>query len=390
MTTLLRLSRNLEARDTPGRGAVIYVRATVRGKRIYQSTGLEARPENVAAARTIRDAVLRAAQEERFAELANTKLRQAHPFASIGDLIERYEKVCQVRRDIEPVTVRYNVGALLRILSRTQEKEPDACRALSSEILTDELVEEWAELSVDDGADRVEEESRRRTCNATLRHARGMFKRDLIRQYRGLKVPDFRPFMEAFGCKSPPVQYELPDEALYSKIIAGARTGLRAERPDLYAAFLLVYDLAMRANEAAAARWSWIEQDGPGLVMRIIDRPEEDWKPKGRGGSVPVAPGVLAALEEAAVRRAGDAFILPGGSHGARYELAMQGIADWMRGLGWRRRKCAHELRKLKGSFWRARSGLDRAHEWLRHAQYQVTLDYYARLPTREEPHRID
>lgn len=381
--------RNLEARIT-GDMAVWYIRGTVAGKRIYQSTGLAAVNENLPAARVMRDRVLRAAHEDRFADIEAAKVRRASPCASIGEMIDRYEEVCRVRREPRPVSVRTNVAGLLRIVQRVHGVDEAGARGMSGAVLTDELVERWAAAAVPDGVGREEAESAQRTCVATLRHARGLFRPSILRQYRGLRMPDLRAFMDGFACACPAVRYEMPAEEEYGRIIGAARGGLARERPDLYAAFVLVFDLAMRADEAAAARWSWIERSGDGWQIRIVDRPAEDWRPKGRGGAVPVAPGVLAALEAAAGRREGDPFILPGGSHGARYELCMQGIADWMRGLGWRRRKCAHELRKLKGSFWRGRAGLDRAHEWLRHSQYQVTLDYYARIPVRDEPQRID
>lgn len=390
-----RLPKNIEARAVAnGSELVLYVRATVKGKRIYQSTGLAADPGNMEAAKRIRDAILREAHENRFAELHMTKMRESDPCATIGEIIDRYEDLCAVRRDVVPATRRENVAALVRVVSRGCGVSRDAVRALRASVLTDELVEKFAAVGVEAAGEvTVDLESAQRTVNATLRHARALFKKDIVRQYRGMKLPDLRPFAEAFGTECPRVRYELPDAEEYTKIIEAARTKLRVDRPDLYAAFLLCFDLALRADEAANARWSWIEhEDVAGrrrLRMAIVNRPGEEWKPKGRGGAVPVADGVMAALEAAAPRGPGP-YILPGETRQARYELAMQGLADWMRGLGWQRRKCAHELRKLKGSFWRARSGLDRAFEWLRHATYQTTVDYYARIPLRDEPHRID
>jgi integrase len=52
--------------------------------------------------------------------------------------------------------------------------------------------------------------------------------------------------------------------------------------------------------------------------------------------------------------------------------------------------KTTHMMRALKGSFWRAKFGLDRAHDWLGHKSYQTTLDHYAGLPTAPEPAALD
>jgi integrase len=391
----MKLPRNIEVRRAEASGrAIFYIRATVAGKRIFQSSGLDANEANLQAARGIRDAVLREAHVGRFAELESTQIRTMTPFCSIGEVLDRYEEVCLIRRDVTHETMLYNVAAMLRILTRVRGIGEDAARKLSTAVLTDELVEQWAGKCLEGVAGGAQEDSAKRTCNATLRHARCLFKSDIVRQYRGLKLPDVRGFMEAYAVECPAVRYELPAAEEYTAVIHDARTNLRERNPELYAAFILCFDLALRADEAAAARWSWLEHEDVAGAQRwrlaVVDRPGEDWRPKGRGGAVPVAPGVLEALEAAVGRRDGDPYILPGGTRTARYDLAMRGLAKWMRGLGWRRRKCAHELRKLKGSFWRARCGLDRAFEWLRHANYQTTVDYYARIPIRDEPERID
>ncbi len=57
---------------------------------------------------------------------------------------------------------------------------------------------------------------------------------------------------------------------------------------------------------------------------------------------------------------------------------------------GWKRREKAHELRKYRGHLWRKKYGLDVAHDWLRHASSQTTLDYYSDIKNDKMPMSLD
>jgi integrase len=60
-----------------------------------------------------------------------------------------------------------------------------------------------------------------------------------------------------------------------------------------------------------------------------------------------------------------------------------------MRGVGWSSHKwpkAAHELRKLIGSEWYTRYGVEVAAEWLGHADLKTTRDYYAALMRHPDP----
>jgi len=60
-----------------------------------------------------------------------------------------------------------------------------------------------------------------------------------------------------------------------------------------------------------------------------------------------------------------------------------------MRSVGWTPPdwiKRAHELRKLIGSEWYTRYGVEVAAEWLGHADLKTTRDYYAALMRHPDP----
>jgi integrase len=79
-------------------------------------------------------------------------------------------------------------------------------------------------------------------------------------------------------------------------------------------------------------------------------------------------------------RRMDDPFILAGGNKTKRQNLVKREFAAWMRGYGWTRRETAHALRKYRGHMWK------KAHDWLRHANWQTTLDYYADIKNDYAP----
>jgi integrase len=229
----------------------------------------------------------------------------------------------------------------------------------------------------------------RRSVASNLRQARSVLRRALWEDYKqaGIRMPEsVSSFIDQFVTRVPKKRYEMPPATLYTPTIEAGRklTGTRG------IIWTLAYDLGMRAGEIAAARWDWFEVDqtaaGPRVWMAI--RRRADWAPKGTEGRVPVFPGVWARLE--ALRGAGSDYLVPGDTENAREDLVKRDFAEWMRGLGWETRMCAHELRKLRGSWWFARYGIERAYEWLRHANMQTTLDSYAKLPRQVEPEWIE
>lgn len=106
---------------------------------------------------------------------------------------------------------------------------------------------------------------------------------------------------------------------------------------------------------------------------------EEDFRPKsGHDRMVPLEPIAYEELASMRIPRIDDALehILVGHKT-ERYDQAFDRFSAWMNGLGWTRKKKAHELRKIFGSYVNQQAGLSAAQDLLGHADPNTTKGYY-------------
>jgi integrase len=361
------------------RGTVYYVVARVNGKRISQSTG----ESEVGQARARAAAILRAARDGRWAALEETKARRQT--MTVGEAIERYEKKAAedyVRNSRpRPETVTNYVSALRLVLRTAGHEDPDSLDLRHVDAGT---AARYAATTVADSAS--DQDRARRTAASTLRNARAVFSGWTT----GIEPADtaVHAFCTADVVDAPPVKYRYPGADLVAATLAAGKA-LPETAPELYPAWICCYWLALRAGEAAAARWDWIreiDRDGRRAYLDVIRRPG-GWNPKGGERSVPLAPSVLEALRT--TRRPGQEYLLPGDTPTQRLDLVRRTLAAWMRGIGWNRAeypKAAHELRKLMGAEWYTRYGVEVACKWLGHASIQTTHRYYADLTRHPDP----
>lgn len=225
----------------------------------------------------------------------------------------------------------------------------------------------------------------RRTVLSTMRQARACFSRWAMCAYedKGLIVPaSIEDWRSARILAAPAVRYRMPPEALVTQTVRAASD---LEGP-MRVAWLLCYELGLRAGEAAAARWTWFRAcDDGGAIIELIRR--EDWRPKGGERRVPVHPAVWAEIRALAPSEC--EWVLGDGTEHARRSVVNRDLATWMRRLGWDRAtypKAAHELRKLAGSRWYTRLGPAVAREWLGHASIATTCAHYAALDSMPAP----
>ena len=357
------------------RGKNYYLRVMIQGKRIYRSLGTGDKRE----AEKRAGAIIKAAKAERFEALEGSKARS--DYSRLGELVEAYEAAAKVR-GIRPRTIRDYVSTFYHIVSVGSGLQ-DPSQA-SSRILTRELVEVYVLNKLNEAnGDTVAVQRARRSVVSSLRQARSLFSKWAMCSYVGLTLPDLGPFLAAGDIKADKVMYRLPPQSLIDKTIHAGKE-LRETDPELYVVFLLCYGLAMRAGEAAAATWSWLEKGN----MEIINRP--NFKPKGKDRHVPVSAEVMEALDYVLASREPlkSPFILPGRSESQRTNLIKRKFSAWMRAQGWTSRKypkAAHELRKLMGSRWYTERGAEVAQAWLGHSDIATTCRFYAAL-TRIPP----
>ena len=302
----------------------------------------------------------------------------------MGDIFKAY--LVGVARYGSPgmLTVFANVARFRKFLV---PEGPASADALSSAGLTAERVLDWARSYL--GSEPTD--SRRRSARSTLRQIRSLFARRLVGSgaYSGLVLPNLAGFMSATPCQDPQHRYRMPLWEFIGAFLKEAHE-LEDTWPELYAAFLLMYYAAARPGDAVYAKWSWIDEHKTGsktfYTIDFSEKVSEGYRPKASGGMVPLPAEVVRRLKAIHGPDAGE-FILPEATISARRHLVGKRLCRFMRSVGWKTEKSAYELRKLRGCCWRFYYGLDRAHKWLRHTDYQTTLNYYADLlPGRAFP----
>jgi hypothetical protein len=170
---------------------------------------------------------------------------------------------------------------------------------------------------------------------------------------------------------APAFRYELPPLELRERTIEAGKRELAAGS-EIGRAFLLQFFCAMSAQDAIRAQWDWIAPDG--AVRYSRHKTGKPCCPK-------LAPSVAQRWRELAAAPDAGAFVLPGRTERARFDLLQVRLSRWMRGLGWTSRKCGHELRKLMCSIWYTTPGIGAA--WTQEFSgdsLQVLQQFYARL----------
>jgi integrase len=356
------------------RNGTYYCRATVYGKVFLRASPYGTLDKSLRWAR----ALIAAAKARRGDSLAETKAHSEYP--TIGEFTEAYRAAAadQFALDGKPAprTAEKNIAALLDLVKTALATErPEQLRL---DVLTPELIEDRTRARVTAAAgNELDVQRARVTAASRTRLVKSLFARWTAPYYAraGIVLPPTVARIRLTGKSFRPPPYQSRPADLVARTHEEAAK-LAKESPDKWAAYLLCYRFGLRAGEAAAARWSWIEVDGAGTrVLRICRR--ADWKgPKNLvDHSIPATADTWAALE---ALRGKSPHILPGPTPGLRYNLVTRDLADWMRGIGWNKAtysKGAHELRKLAGCVWLTSAGLAWAAKWL--GDNPVTVAHY-------------
>ena len=351
------------------RHGVWYLRIESHGRAILRS--LKTPNKEVAESRA--RAMIAMIRGEHWKELDRVKSKGG--VVSITDITAKFKEAARIRGLGAHSIVGY-LSALRTIL----EKGGIESENVSSAVLTRELVEKYVAAVV---LKPGNEQRHRRTARSTLRQARAIFSRWAMEQYRGMTLPDLSGFLQADSGRATPVSYRLPPKPLIDETLKAGRK-LADDKPHLYVAFLLCYDLGLRAIEAVACRWDWFREVDGRRYLDIIKR--ANFSPKGRERSVPVSAEVWEHLGKYGAK---GEWVMPGKMLTDRNDIVRRDFADWMRSIGWDPEtypKAAHELRKLIGSRWYTERGAEVAQTWLGHKDISTTCRYYATLTRQPEP----
>jgi integrase len=355
---------------------VRFIPPAVDGTRqlIFRSTGAKEIP----AAKRVAAQIIESAWRDCGRGAEPIKLRNNN--ATIGELIVKYVANAQQR----PATVRSNVRSLRMIVKTVHSGDPDA---KPTTILTGGLIREFEKRQIARAAKRagdavlVAATQRVRSSTASyVRQAKAIVALRKMKFYDGMKLPDFSGF-RAESVENPRRSMPRPMDMKALVAMEAAAAELAQTDSGAYVAHLLFSRLGLRNIEILNARTHWIS----GGRIGIVDRPEEDFFPKGCEGWVPIAPDVLAEILRFQPECT-DGYLVPGAHvterHHAIYRRHSKWVSKWIKD----RTKTSYELRRYAGSrLLDMGATIFDVRDFLRHRDVQTTQMWYAyRLQNRE------
>jgi hypothetical protein len=355
---------------------VRFVPPAVDGVRqeVFRSTGTK----EVAAAKRIAAQIIESFWTDAGRGAERLKLRNDH--ATIGELIQRYQENAVQR----PTTIRSNVRSLRMIVKTVHSGDPDAKPA---SVLTANLIREFEKRQTDRaekrsvGVSRASAIQRIRTSTASyVRQARSIVALRKMKFYEGLKLPDLIGF-RGESVEAPNRSLPRPLDMKALRAMEVAEPALAKQDPGAYVAHLLFSRLGLRNIEIVNARTHWICDRSIG----IIDRPEEDFFPKGCEGWVPIAPDVLKEILTFQPL-CSDGYLVPGANRTERHDAVYRRHSKWVSQWITDRTKTSYELRRYAGSrLLDMGATIFEIRDFLRHRDVQTTQMWYAyRLQNRQ------
>ncbi len=315
--------------------------------------------------------------------------------ALTGDLIREASALADVR----PATLASNVSAFRRIVASVAKIDATKGRfarcgdsrgawlaavdAVPLEKLTPAAVEAWklAFVASRSAKDENKARSARNTANATLRSAKSLFSKRLLRFIAPkIKLPSPLPFdgVEFFPRQS--MRYVSTIDV--KKVIAQAGTELATDS-EAFKAFILCLFAGLRRNEADKLRWSSVDLEAGFIRIEA----HEHFAPKAETSlaEIPLDTEVLPILRGMRAKAPKAEYVLEGVSPKTsltwrpyRADETFARLGAWLKAQGVNSRTPLHTLRKEAGSLICQKSGLFAASRFLRHADVAITAQHYA------------
>jgi len=234
----------------------------------------------------------------------------------IGELIERYEQHAVQRHR----TIRGNVRSLHLIVRTVHTGDPDQKPTTN---LTAGLIREFEKRRLQRAEERATAathaglvQSTRNSTASFVRQARSIVALRKMRFYEDLKLPDLAAF-RGESVDTPHRSLPRPLDMKALGAMEGATAKLAVKDPAVYVAHLLFSRLGLRNIEIVNARTHWISDGSIG----IINRPEENFFPKGCEGWVPIARDVLAEIMKFQALTTNN-YLVPGKNQTERHDNA--------------------------------------------------------------------
>jgi integrase len=341
---------------------------------VFRSTGTK----EIAAAKRIAAQIIESFWTDSGRSAEPLKLRNDN--ATIGELIAKYRENARQR----PSTIRSNVRSLRMIVKMVHGGDPDIKQ---TSLLGANLIREFEKRQLDRAQKRATAATRstaiqrvRTTTASYVRQARSIVALRKMKFYDGMKLPDLDRF-RGETVEAPKRSLPRPLDMKALKAMEAAAPTLAQKDPGAYVAHLLFSRIGLRNIEIVNARVHWINDGSIG----IVNRPEEDFFPKGCEGWVPIAPDVLKEILRFQPL-CSDGFLVPGANrterHDAVYRRHSKWVAQWIKD----RTKTSYELRRYAGSrLLDMGATVFEVRDFLRHRDVQTTQMWYAyRLQNRQ------
>jgi integrase len=365
-------------RPPPGRNDwhVRFTPPAINGVRrvVFRSTATK----EIAAAKRIAAQIIESFWTDSGRGAEPLKLRNDN--ATIGELIAKYQQNASQR----PSTLRSNVRSLRMIVKTVHGGDPDT---RPTSLLTANLIREFEKRQLDRAQRRATAATRStviqrvRTSTASyVRQARSIVALRKMKFYDGMKFPDFAGF-RGESVEGPQRSLPRPLDMKALQAMEAAAPMLAKTDPGAYVAHLLFSRVGLRNIEIVNARVHWISEG----TIGIVNRPEEDFFPKGSEGWVPIAPDVLKEILRFQPLCT-DGYLVPGANrterHDAVYRRHSKWVSQWIRD----RTKTSYELRRYAGSrLLDMGATIFEVRDFLRHRDVQTTQMWYAyRLQNRQ------
>ena len=251
-------------------------------------------------------------------------------------------------------------------------------------MLTPEAIQGWRIRYVKQaGENAARKRSARISCNSTIRQARALFSRKILKFIGGVAIPDPLPFagVEFFPRESMKYQSKLDPAVL----LQSAREHLLETDPEAFKALVLALGAGLRRGEIDRLLWRQIDFNSGLIHIQVTEA--GGLKTEDSTGDVAIDPAMVSLLRGFRAKARGQ-FVIEGGGReltaskpwGQRYrcEDVFYRLIHWLRENGIDSAKPIHMLRKEAGSIIATKAGIHAASQFLRHADIQITSMHYA------------
>ena len=343
-------------------------------REIFRSTGAK----EIAAAKRIAAQIIESFWTDAGRSAERLKLR--NDYATIGELIAKYQQRATQRHS----TIRSNMRSLRMLVKTVHRGDPDQ---KPTSILNPDLIRQFEKRQTElaekraTGAGRTLIMQKVRASTASyVRQARSIVALRKMKFYEGMKLPDFTGF-RGESVETPQRSLPRPLDMKALAEMEKSTPALAKNDPGVYVAHLLFSRLGLRNIEIVNARVHWIADRSIG----IVNRPEEDFFPKGTEGWVPIAPDVLNEIMRFQ-SLCTDGYLVPGANQTERHDAVYRRHSKWVSQWIKDRTKTSYELRRYAGSrLLDMGATIFEVRDFLRHRDVQTTQQWYAyRLQNRQ------